>query len=281
MPGPNTIVALDSEFVSVRPPEIEMNSEGAQSTLKPTVFALGRVSVVRGEGLDAGLASIDDYVHIKEPVVDYLTEFSGITRADLDPQLSTRNLLPLKIVFKRLWLLSNMGCKFLGHGLKQDFRVINIHIPRSQVIDTIDLFYTKSRLRKLSLSFLAWVILKSDIQQETHDSIEDSRTALSLYRKYLEFTDAGVLEAILQDVYKTGEKYKFKAPKRGEGGGSGAASSTIPDSTSVARTETPPVASDAATGPGPSTPRRGGLGGAAAAGGTPGGWTPGRASPYR
>ncbi|KOS19863.1 PAB-dependent poly(A)-specific ribonuclease subunit PAN2 [Escovopsis weberi] len=111
----------------------------------------------------------------------------------------------------------NLGCKFLGHGLKQDFRVINIHVPKSQVIDTIDLFFLKSRLRKLSLAFLAWYLLKEDIQMDTHDSIEDSRTALKLYRKYLEFQDAGILEPMLQDIYRAGRDVNFKPPRRDGG----------------------------------------------------------------
>ena len=284
MPDPNTLIAFDSEFVSVRPPEIEINSDGARSTLRPTAHAIARASVVRGDGSDAGLAFIDDYVSIKEDIDDYLTAYSGITPADLDPQLTTRSLLPLKIVFKRLWLLSNLGCKFVGHGLKQDFRVLDMYIPKSQVIDTIELFHLKSRFRKLSLSFLAWAVLKERIQQETHDSIEDSRMALALYRKYLEWSDAGVLETMLQEVYKTGESTGFKVPKL-EGGGSGDALG-VPS-----RTDSPLVSGGAAAGP--STPSRrrfaggsggsgvGGASGSAMGGGGSPAWTPSTRSPFR
>ncbi|PHH86624.1 hypothetical protein CDD83_9979 [Cordyceps sp. RAO-2017] len=179
-PGPQTIVALDTEFVAVRQPEIEMNSDGERETIRPIVYALARASVVRGQGEDEGMPFIDDYIAIKEPIVDYLTSYSGIREEDLDPRSSKHSLLPLKMAYKKLWVLLNLGCRFLGHGLKQDFRVINIHVPRAQVIDTIDLFFLRSRLRKLSLAFLAWYLLKEDIQLETHDSIEDSRTALKL-----------------------------------------------------------------------------------------------------
>ncbi|PHH70824.1 hypothetical protein CDD80_5705 [Ophiocordyceps camponoti-rufipedis] len=185
-PGPGTIVALDTEFVAVRQPEIEMNSDGERETIRPIVYALARASVLRGQGEKEGTAFVDDYIAIKEPIVDYLTSYSGIREEDLDPRLSKHSLLSLKMAYKKLWILLNLGCKFLGHGLKQDFRVINIHVPKAQVIDTIDLFYLKSRLRKLSLAFLAWYLLKEDIQMETHDSIEDSRTALRLYRNQLQ-----------------------------------------------------------------------------------------------
>jgi PAB-dependent poly(A)-specific ribonuclease subunit 2 len=124
--------------------------------------------------------------------------------------------VPLKVAYKKLWLLLNLGCVFVGHGLPKDFRTINIHVPKRQVLDTVDLFHIKSRQRKLSLRFLAWVLLGEEIQQEDggggHDSIEDARTALRLYRKYEEFADAGVLERVLVDVYKKGGSVGFKVP---------------------------------------------------------------------
>src|SRR6478735_596543 len=213
-PGPDTIIALDTEFVAVRQPEIEMNSDGERETIRPIVYALARASVVRGQGENEGTPFIDDYIDIKEPIVDYLTSYSGITEQDLDPRVSKHSLLSLKMAYKKMWILLNLGCKFLGHGLKQDFRVINIHIPKSQVIDTIDLFFLQTRLRRLSLAFLAWYLLKEDIQMETHDSIEDSRTALKLYKKYLEFQDAGILETMLQDIYRAGREVNFKPPRK-------------------------------------------------------------------
>jgi PAB-dependent poly(A)-specific ribonuclease subunit 2 len=196
------------------------------------------VSVVRGEGIDEGVPFIDDYITIREPVVDYLTSYSGISRDDLDPRTSKHNLVSLKTAYKKLWILLNRGCQFLGHGLKQDFRVINIHIPKPQVIDTIDLLFWKDRLRRLSLAFLAWYLLKEDIQLETHDSIEDSRTALKLYRKYQEFQDAGILEAMLQDIYNKGREVNFKPPRR--------------EGQRIKRTDTPPLPVEV-RGPGSST----------------------------
>jgi PAB-dependent poly(A)-specific ribonuclease subunit 2 len=271
-PGPDTIVGLDTEFVSLKQPEIQMNSDGERETIRPMSHALARVSVVRGQGEHEGDAFIDDYIAIREPVVDYLTLYSGITANDLDPRTTKHNLVSLKIAYKKLWVLLNLGCKFLGHGLRQDFRVINIQVPRAQVIDTIQVFYLKSRLRKLSLAFLAWYLLKEDIQLETHDSIEDARTALKLYRKYLEFDDAGILEAMLEDIYKAGRATNFKPPRK--------------EDQVIQRTDTPPVTAivEGSNGAGPCTPARKAVGlGVGSGGGTPFGvvnvFTPGKGSP--
>jgi PAB-dependent poly(A)-specific ribonuclease subunit 2 len=242
-PGEGTIIALDTEFVAVRQPEIEMNSDGERETIRPIAYALARVSVVRGAGEDEGLPFIDDYIVSREHIVDYLTSYSGIVSGDLDPRYSKHNLVSLKVAYKKLWILLNLGCRFLGHGLKQDFRVTNIFVPKAQVIDTIDFFFVKARLRKLSLAFLAWYLLREDIQLETHDSIEDARTALKLYKKYLEFSDAGIIETILQDIYRTGRDMNFKPPAAKK------------DGHLIQRIETPTLVADAAgNGSGPSTP---------------------------
>lgn len=82
--------------------------------------------------------------------------------------------------------------------------------------------------RKLSLRFLAWVVLREEIQLDTHDSIEDSLTALRLYKKYLEYNDAGVLDTILNSIQAEGMRAGFKPPPRG-----------LP--MDQQRTETPPI----------------------------------------
>ncbi|KAH9885476.1 PAB-dependent poly(A)-specific ribonuclease subunit PAN2 [Xylariomycetidae sp. FL2044] len=239
--GPDTIIAIDTEFVKISQPEVEMHSDGDSKIIRPTVHALARASIVRGGGVSEGVPFIDDYIKIKERVVDYLTSYSGITAEDLDTTIARQrghNLVPLKFAYKKIWILLNLGCRFLGHGLKQDFRVINIHVPKSQVIDTSDLFFIRERLRKLSLQFLAHTVLKEDIQLNTHDSIEDARTALRLYRKYQEFQEAGVFEPMLQEIYAKGAASNFKPPPAGS---RGQALGTQSPAASLTRTDTPPV----------------------------------------
>ncbi|KAL2354819.1 PAB-dependent poly(A)-specific ribonuclease subunit PAN2 [Cryomyces antarcticus] len=214
-PRPGTHVAIDAEFVALQREEIEVKADGTRETVRPSRLGLARVSVLRGSGPDQGLPFIDDYIAISEPVVDYLTAFSGISPGDLDRATSRHALVSLKVAYKKLWLLLNLGCIFIGHGLPKDFRTINIHVPRAQVIDTVDLFFIRARQRRLSLRFLAWYLLKEDIQAEEkhgHDSIEDARTALRLWRKYEEFVDAGILESMLNEIYAKGREMQFKAP---------------------------------------------------------------------
>ncbi|KAF2874290.1 ubiquitin carboxyl-terminal hydrolase-domain-containing protein [Massariosphaeria phaeospora] len=223
VPRPGYPVAIDAEFIRLQAEEIEMKADGTRETIRPDRKGLARVSVCRGEGEYAGLPFIDDYIAVAEPVVDYLTAWSGISPGDLDRNTSPHALVGLKHAYKKLWILLNLGCVFVGHSLANDFRTINIHVPKRQVVDTVDLFFKPSLHRKLNLKFLAWCVLKETIQEDTHDSIEDATTALKLWRKYEEFMDAGVLEQMLNDIYATGREYGFRAPGSGYGNKPGTA----------------------------------------------------------
>jgi len=63
------------------------------------------------------------------------------------------------------------------------------------------------------LKFLAWCLLNQSVQVSTHDSIEDARTALLLYRKYLELKEAGTLQETLKDIYEKGTALGFRPPQ--------------------------------------------------------------------
>lgn len=212
-PKPGTLVAMDAEFVMLQQEETEIISDGTRSLLRPRVLSLARVSVVRGEGALQGIPFIDDFIMMREDtIVDYLTQFSGIEPGDLDPMTSRRSLVTRQTSYKKLWLLLNLGCIFIGHGLANDFRTINIQVPAAQVIDTLDIYFIKSRQRRLSLKFLAWLLLDQNVQTGNHDSIEDARTALFLYNKYQELVREGKFEQTLAHIYSEGKKYNFKPP---------------------------------------------------------------------
>lgn len=85
-------------------------------------------------------------------------------------------------------------------------------MPKSQVVDTLDIYFLASRQRRLSLKFLAWFLLHENVQTNNHDSIEDAHTALLLYTKYQELVAAGTFESTLKNIYAEGKMYSFKPP---------------------------------------------------------------------
>lgn len=216
LPDSQTHVAIDAEFVRLLREEIDVGADGTRTITRPHRSGLARVSVLRADGPQQGIPFIDDYIRIDEPIDDYLTEYSGLKPGDLNQDTSPYILENLQTVYKKLWILLNLGVRFIGHGLKSDFRTINIHVPESQVIDTQELFSLGTRARrKLSLRFLAWLILKEDIQQDSvegHDSVEDALTAYKLWRKYLEYMDAGILEDMLDEIWMRGKAMDFRVP---------------------------------------------------------------------
>jgi PAB-dependent poly(A)-specific ribonuclease subunit 2 len=162
LPQPGALFALDAEFVAYSPPEKAL-LRGVEVEVRPSRLGLARVSLLRGQGASKGTPCIDDYIKSAEPVYDYLTKFSGLVPGDLDPARSPHYLTTLKRAYLKLRYLVDAGAVFVGHGLKKDFRMINIVVPPSQIVDTVDLFHAK-RSRKLSLRFLASYLLRSSIQ---------------------------------------------------------------------------------------------------------------------
>ncbi|KAL4859552.1 PAN2-PAN3 deadenylation complex catalytic subunit pan2 [Chlorella vulgaris] len=214
LPQPGSLFALDAEFVAFAPAEKALR-RGLEVEVRPPRLGLARVSVLRGQGPAKCTACIDDYIKCAEPVYDYLTKFRrvpghlGLVPGDLDPARSPHYLTTLKRAYLKLRHLVDAGAVFVGHGLKKDFRMINIVVPPNQIVDTVDLFHAK-RSRKLSLRFLASYLLRSSIQEHTHDSIEDAATALRLYDVYQQLVREGAFEAKLQEMYDWGKRFGWE-----------------------------------------------------------------------
>ena len=201
------LVAIDCEFVSTGAEESKVDSNGRRVVIKPSKLSLARVSVTRANGVPF----IDDYILKTEAVVDYLTRFSGIVPGDLDPNTSRHHLVTLKTSYLKLRKLVDQGVTFVGHGLKKDFNMINIHVPADQIIDTVHLFHLPGQ-RMIGLAFLVKHLLGAGIQDSSqgHDSIEDAHGALLLYKKYRELKLNGKLEEVLHKLYEIGHKNRWK-----------------------------------------------------------------------
>jgi PAB-dependent poly(A)-specific ribonuclease subunit 2 len=86
---------------------------------------------------------------------------------------------------------------------------LDLLVPPSQVMDTVNLFHMKGQ-RKISLKYLAWYLLGLNIQRETHCSIEDARTALALYKIYLDVQKKDQFDALLHEIYTVGRSLKWQ-----------------------------------------------------------------------
>lgn len=205
LPGKGDLVAIDAEFVALDVEEAHIRADGSRKVITPARLAPGRISLCtpRDDAPDDVNVIMDDYIVSTEPVADYLTRFSGLTADDLDPSVSPHPLVHLKTSYLRLQALVDRGCIFVGHGLVKDFRTINIIVPPEQVVDTVELLRLPA-MRLASLRYLSAYFLSADIQGAVHDSVEDAKSALLLYKKYCEMRDAGTLQAELEKMYEEG-----------------------------------------------------------------------------
>lgn len=171
---PQNIVGLDCEMVGVGP-------DGAAS-------ALARLSIV-----DYNLNCLfdmlvrpergNDFSDDLSAITDYRTGITGLTQKTFE----TRKSISFQQARKRaVELLS--GKTVVGHALDNDFAALKINEKDGELheirpLDTQMLYGQLKKMRMPALRNLAESELGVKIQVGTHDSVEDARVAMRLYKK--------------------------------------------------------------------------------------------------
>ncbi|KAF7924340.1 uncharacterized protein EAE98_007391 [Botrytis deweyae] len=170
-------------------------------------FSLTRISIV---GWD-GTVVLDELVKPEKPIIDYLTQYSGITKELLASVTTT-----LQDIQKRLVELFHPRTILIGHSLDSDLKALKLTHP--YIIDTAVIYpHPRGRPLKSSLKWLAQKYLGKEIQKghgaTGHDSTEDARTCLDLVKlKCEKGSDWGANDSQGENIFKrlarTGVKYK-------------------------------------------------------------------------
>lgn len=134
--------------------------------------ALTRISIVNQK-----LETVyDTFVKPKDPITDYVTQYSGITAEILRDVTTT-----LKQVQKKLLKIIKPTSVLVGHSLDFDLRALKLH--HDHVVDTSELYQDHRGANfKPALRFLTSTYLKRSIQSSNkgHCSIEDAKACMEL-----------------------------------------------------------------------------------------------------
>lgn len=128
-------LAFDAEFVSVEVEKVEIDARGQRIVHDEGRQVVARISIIEcSPSLDSQFRLlVDDYILPIEPVVDYVTRFSGLHEEDLNPSLSRHAVVPHRTAYLKLKHFVDCGRVFVGHGLQKDFDIANIFVPPEQV----------------------------------------------------------------------------------------------------------------------------------------------------
>lgn len=157
---------------------VGMDCEMVGAGLSGKTSVLARCSIVDYDGN----VLYDKKVRPVEKVTDFRTHVSGIKASSL------RHAIPFVQCLKEVGKLLD-GKIVVGHALKNDFQALMFTPPKHLIRDTA--YYRPYMRRKMngtklypkSLKHLATEVLGRQIQTGQHDSVEDARATLELYKR--------------------------------------------------------------------------------------------------
>jgi hypothetical protein len=137
-------LAFDAEFVSVEVEKVEMDARGQRIVHDEGRQVIARISILECSSSSSTSSPsssdhhpvnllVDDYILPIEPIVDYVTRFSGLHEEDLNPVLSRHAVVPNRTAYLKLKYFVDCGHTFIGHGLQKDFDIANVFVPPEQV----------------------------------------------------------------------------------------------------------------------------------------------------